>query len=145
MARHFFDNLCRTEFVYCWIIAKSLASSTNTCVGLKGSTISLCRAKPKINYWQLYIQVIYFLYLFYLWFLPPSAWCRCSLSFTVLVVCILSDWSLKNYIFCRVSPKYKTFFFFKHVPFNALVTCYLESKFHDLSLFCIFSIDFADF
>ena len=36
-------------------------------------------------------------------------------------------------------------FVIKHVPLNARVSGYLDLKFHNLSPFCIFSIDFADY
>ena len=50
-------------------------------------------------------------------------------------------WSLKNYIFCRVIPISARLFFVIY----SRVSSYLDLKFHNLSPFCIFSIDFANF
>ena len=41
--------------------------------------------------------------------------------------------------------QYNTFYVIKHVPFIARVSGNLDLKFHNLSPFCIFSIDFRIF
>ena len=42
-------------------------------------------------------------------------------------------------------PSIRDFFVINYAPINARVSGYLDLKFHNLTPFCIFSIDFADF
>ena len=51
----------------------------------------------------------------------------------------------KSNFFVGFPLSVQDFFVIKNVPLHDRAFGYLDLKFHNLSLFCIFSIDFADF
>ena len=85
-------------------------------------------------------------------FFTPSLLCSGKIIYGFITIQLLFMQSLlkvtgdsKFYFFVGLPPSVQDFFFIKHVTLNARVSGYLDLKFHNLSPFCIFPIDFEDF